>query len=213
MFLEVATYSFAGLGLGLATAVIPGPIVILLIVETLKYGWRAGAAVAAGPVIVDALVMLPLALVLQGFLTTRPLQIVFGLAGMIYLLYVGASMVMTARRSGDLETVEEVEAISPAASFKRAIVTQMLSPMAYAFWATAGAIMVRKAYESGGLLSATAVPAAFWLGTLIVAAAFIAMTTAGRSVLKSAAYRVIIALGGILMTGFGVYMGARVVLG
>jgi threonine/homoserine/homoserine lactone efflux protein len=213
MSLEILTLSLAGLGLGLATAVIPGPIVILLIVETLKYGWRAGAAVAAGPVIVDALIMLPLALVLQSFLTTRALQIVFGLAGMAYLLYLGAGMLITAWRPDDLGAAGRVEAISPAASFKRAVVTQMLSPMAYVFWATAGAIMVRKAYEAGGLLSAVMVPAAFWLGTLIVATGFIVVTTAGRSVLRSGAYRVVIAMGGALMAGFGVYMGARVLVG
>jgi threonine/homoserine/homoserine lactone efflux protein len=213
MSLEILTFTLAGLGLGLATAVIPGPIVILLIVETLKYGWRAGAAVAAGPVIVDAIIMLPLALVLQSFLTTKALQIVFGLAGMAYLLYLGIGMLITAWRSDELEAAGEVEAISPAASFKRAVVTQMLSPMAYAFWATVGAIMVRKAYEAGGLLSAVLVPVAFWLGTLIVATGFIIVTTAGRSVLRSGAYRVVIGLGGALMAGFGVYMGARVLVG
>jgi homoserine/homoserine lactone efflux protein len=213
MSLELFTYTLAGFGLGLATAVIPGPIVILLIVETLKYGWRAGAAVAAGPVIIDALVMLPLALVLQGFLTTRPIQLVFGLAGMVYLLYVGWTMLAAAWRSAGLEDAPETEAISPGASFKKAVVTQLLSPMAYAFWATAGALMVRKAFEAGGLLPAITVPVAFWLGTLVVATAFIAVTSAGRSVLQSGAYRVVIALGGCLMAGFGIYMGARVVLG
>jgi threonine/homoserine/homoserine lactone efflux protein len=213
MSLEVLSQFVAGFGLGLATAVVPGPIFVLLIVETLKYGWRAGAAVASGPVIIDAFVMLPLALLLQSLLTSRPLQIIFGLAGMVFLLYLGGNMIIIARRSRELEDIRSVAAVSPALSFKRAVTAQLLSPMAYAFWATVGAIMVRKAYVGGGMVSAIVFPVAFWLGTLTVAIVLIGVTAAGRSVVKSGAYRFVIACGGVAMAGFGIYMGARVVLG
>lgn len=213
MSLEVLSQFIAGFGLGLATAVVPGPIFVLLIVETLKYGWRAGAAVAAGPVIIDAFVMLPLALVLQGFLTSRPLQMIFGLAGMAFLLYLGGNMIMIAWRSGDIEDIRDVKAVSPAVSFRRALTAQLLSPMAYAFWSTAGAVMVRKAFESGGLVSAVVFPVAFWLGTLTVAVVLISVTTAGRNVVKSVVYRAVIATGGLAMAGFGIYMAVRVING
>jgi len=196
--------------LGLATAVVPGPIVILLIVETLKYGWRAGAAVAAGPVLIDAFVMLPLALVVQGLLTSRSLQIIFGLAGLVFLLYLGMNMLITANRADELVSSREIAAISPAASFRRALLAQLLSPMAYAFWATVGAVMVRQAFATGGLVSAIIFPVSFWMGTLIVAGVLITLTAAGRSTLKSRAYRLIITTGGILMIGFGLYMTWRV---
>jgi threonine/homoserine/homoserine lactone efflux protein len=212
MSLEVLSQAIAGFGLGLATAVVPGPIFVLLIVETLKYGWRAGAAVAAGPVIIDAVVMLPLALILQGFLTSRPFQLIFGLAGMAFLLYLGGNMIWIAWRSGEIEHIRESDAVSPALSFKRALTAQLLSPMAYAFWATAGAVMVRKAFESGGILSGIVFPVAFWLGTMTVAVVLISVTTAGRSIVKSVVYRAIIATGGVAMAGFGIYMAVRVVL-
>ncbi|MFA5867360.1 MAG: LysE family transporter [Actinomycetota bacterium] len=211
MFLEVLSYIIAGFGLGLATAVIPGPIFVLLIVETLKYGWRAGAAVAAGPVLVDAFVMLPMALILQGLLTSKPLQVTFALAGMVFLLYLGGNMIMSALGGGELEDLRGVTAVSPALSFKRALTAQLLSPMAYAFWATAGAVLVRKAFENGGLISAIVFPAAFWVGTLTVAIILIGTTAAGRDTLKSGVYRAVVAIGGVAMAGFGVYIAARVV--
>ncbi len=213
MPLNLLPYIFAGAGLGLATAVIPGPIVILLIVETLKYGWRAGAAVAAGPVLIDAFVMLPLALGLQGLLTSRPLQIAFSLAGMVFLLYLGGSMLLSAQKVEDLRSMRTAMAVRPLQSFKRALTAQLLSPMAYVFWATVGAVMVRKSFEAGGLPAAIVFPVAFWIGTLTVAGFFIGVTTAGRSVLKSGTYRIIISIGGLLMAGFGVYMVVRVVFG
>ncbi len=212
MFLEVISYAVAGFGLGLATAVVPGPIFVLLIVETLKYGWRAGAAVAAGPVLIDAFVMLPLALLLQGLLTSKPLQVGFAVAGMVFLIYLGGNMIMTARRAGDLEDMRGVVAVSPALSFKRALTAQLLSPMAYAFWATVGAVLVRKAFENGGMISAIVFPVCFWLGTLTVALVLISVTAAGRNALKSGVYRGIVAIGGIVMAGFGVYIAVRIIL-
>lgn len=211
MSLEVISYFIAGAGLGLATAVVPGPIFILLIVETLKYGWRAGTAVAAGPVIVDAFVMLPLALLLQGLLVSKPLQIIFSLAGMAFLLYLGGNMLISAWRLAELKELSNATAVSPSVSFKRALAAQLLSPMAYAFWATVGAVMVRKAFENGGLASAIIFPVSFWLGTFIVAGVLISMTSAGRSVAKSGVYRAVISAGGVAMAGFGVFMAVRVI--
>lgn len=225
MLRDLFVFLIAGLGVGVATAAVPGPIVILLIVETLRYGGRAGAAVAAAPVIVDALIMVPLALVLQSLMNSRGILTVFGLASAVFLVYLGLTMLLNARhdRLEGFEREKSGEApIRPFASFRKALVTHFLSPFAYGFWGTVGAYWLHRSANylyimgfrglSGIFLTPLAFGLGFWLGTLSVAAALIAASVVGRKVFSSAIYRGVLLAGGLAMVAFGVYTAARVVV-
>ncbi len=225
MFRDLFVFLIAGMGVGVATAAVPGPIVILLIVETLKYGWRAGAAVAAAPVIVDALIMVPLALMLQSFMNSRGILTVFGLASAIFLVYLGLTMLLNARRDR-LEGFEREKSgeapIRPLASFRKALVTHLLSPFAYGFWGTVGAYWLHRSANylytvgfrglSGIFLTPLAFGLGFWLGTLGIAAALITASVVGRKVFSSGLYRGFLTAGGLAMMAFGIYTAARVVV-
>ena len=56
--------------IGFAVASLPGPILVLITTETLRKGPRAGVLAMIAPLIIDAIVMLPLALLLQVSLVT-----------------------------------------------------------------------------------------------------------------------------------------------
>jgi threonine/homoserine/homoserine lactone efflux protein len=225
MLSDLSVFLIAGLGVGVATAAVPGPIVILLIVETLKYGWRAGAAVAAAPVIVDALIMVPLALVLQSLMNSREILTVFGLGSAVFLVYLGLTMLLNARRER-LEGFEREKAgeapIRPFASFRKALMTHLLSPFAYGFWGTVGAYWLHRSANylyimgfrglSGIFLTPLAFGLGFWLGTLCVAGVLIAASVVGRKVFSSGLYRGFLTAGGLAMVAFGVYTVARVMV-
>ncbi|MFH1736367.1 MAG: LysE family transporter [Actinomycetota bacterium] len=225
MLRDLSVFLIAGLGVGVATATVPGPIVILLIAETLKYGWRAGAAVAAAPVIVDALIMVPLALVLQSLMNSREILTVFGLASAVFLVYLGLTMILNVRRDR-LEGFEREKSgeapIRPLASFRKALVTHLLSPFAYGFWGTVGAYWLHRSANylyimgwrglSGIFLTPLTFGLGFWLGTLSVAAALIAASVVGRKVFSSAMYRGFLLACGLAMVAFGIYTAARVMV-
>ena len=52
------TFFVLGAGIGLVAGVSPGPVLTLVVAETLKGGWLRGAAVAAGPLLADGPIIL-----------------------------------------------------------------------------------------------------------------------------------------------------------
>src|SRR5215210_2883396 len=47
------SFLLLGGGIGLAAGISPGPVLTLVLSETLRHGWLRGAAVAAGPLLAD----------------------------------------------------------------------------------------------------------------------------------------------------------------
>jgi threonine/homoserine/homoserine lactone efflux protein len=52
------TFLALGAGIGFMAGVSPGPVLTLVVTETLKRGWPRGAAVAAGPLLADCPIVL-----------------------------------------------------------------------------------------------------------------------------------------------------------
>jgi threonine/homoserine/homoserine lactone efflux protein len=52
------TFLLLGAGIGFVAGVSPGPVLTLVVTETLKSGWLRGAAVAAGPLPADGPIVL-----------------------------------------------------------------------------------------------------------------------------------------------------------
>ena len=85
-----------GLLLGAPSGIAPGPMLILIISETLRHGIRAGAKVACTPLLTDVPVVLT-----SGFIFTQisNMNILLGaisLFGSIFILYLGTKSIRTA---------------------------------------------------------------------------------------------------------------------
>ena len=77
------------IAMGFAVASLPGPILVLITTETLRKGPRAGVLTMTAPLIIDAIVMLPLALLLQASLVTGQGVKGLGLVGACLLGWLG----------------------------------------------------------------------------------------------------------------------------
>ena len=193
-----------GLAIGLAAGFSPGPLLVLVITESLRSGWRAGVLTAAAPLISDALVVSGVLLVLQR-LPSRALP-VLGLIGGAYIIW---SAVATWREAS-VGLAEAQTHLPLLAALRRAVVVNILSPHPWVTWATVlGPLTVRTWGESQ--LHAVALIAGFYL-TLIGAKAVLAVVAAqGRSLLTGHWYQralraaaVLLALAGIaLIVEFG----------
>lgn len=200
---------------GFATALIPGPIMVLMIAETIRYGYRAGTAVLIAPILVDASVMIPLALLLQNLLRLKVFQIPVGLAGAAFIIFLGFKTVIFATGPESVGTdVDEVlsHKLSPFSSFKKALTAHLLSPFAYGFWATAGTYMIFKSYTSAGLPGALIYATGFWCGAAASGVLVLLIAGKGRQFLSTRFYKLIMASCGILLIIFGFVLGVKVVL-
>jgi hypothetical protein len=119
---------FSGIILGLVAGLSPGPMLALVIAETLKFGKEEGFKVAVSPLITDSTIVL---LTLLALSTLAEHILVIGLISMFgacYLIHLGLENLRT--KTSRFEVV-----IERKEAFKRAIITNLLNPHTYLFLA------------------------------------------------------------------------------
>lgn len=139
-------FLIAGSLLGLTSGISPGPLLTLVIAQTIKHNKTEGIKVAISPLITD----LPIILIaLYIFNRLSQFDIVFALisfAGAAFLAYLGIESIKTKSLNLGIQN-------SKSDSMKRGIIANFLSPSPYLFWATVGTPLVLKAFEINLLTS------------------------------------------------------------
>lgn len=161
----------AGLVFGLSGGVSPGPLLTLVVSETLNHGIGAGVRVAAAPLITDLPIVGLVLLVLSRLTDVEPVLGAVSLAGAAFLAVLGAHGVMF--RGVDLEEGETV-----SRSLAKGVTTNFLNPNPYLFWSTIGGPMVVRTAERGLLIAGTFV-AVFYL--MLVGSKVVVAVAVGRS--------------------------------
>lgn len=131
-----------GVILGLSAGVAPGPLLTLVISETLQNDIRAGVKVALAPVITDVpIIMLTLFILvkLSGF--HKILGIISCMGGG-FVLYLGWQNIVTKGVELNLEGVRPN-------SLAKGIIVNTLNPHPYLFWFGVGGPTVTKAMNQG----------------------------------------------------------------
>lgn len=131
-----------GIILGLSAGFAPGPLLTLVISESLQYGIKAGIKVALAPIISD----LPIIL-LTLFIASRLSGFNFGLGvisliGGIFIFITGVNCM----RSQTLQTAAQTE---PPKSLLKGVVVNALNPHPYLFWISVGVPTMSKAADIG----------------------------------------------------------------
>jgi len=184
----------AGALFGLSGGLSPGPLLMLVISETLKHGTGSGIKVALAPLITDApIVLLAITVVSQ----LRDIHFVLGLisvGGATFLVYLGYESLV-------FKGAELAVPGSRPQSLKKGIIANFLNPSPYLFWFSVGAPMVIKAAGVG-----LPGPLLFVLGmyVLLVGSKVVIAILTGKSrrFLKSRGYVYTIRILGIVLLAF-----------
>lgn len=173
-------FLFMGLVLGLSAGMAQGPLLTLVVSETLRYHAGAGIRVALAPLISD----LPIVVVSVGLLSTMAgFEAVLGVISLM-----GGAVVF---RMGVHGLKTRALVIEPEVSGRNALVkgvlVNVLSPHPYLFWISVGAPLVHRAMDVS-LAAAMAFIAGFYL--LLVGSKVVVALAVGRSrtVIKGRAY-------------------------
>lgn len=137
------TFLALGAGIGLVSGVSPGPVLTLVLAETLRGGWLRGAAVAAGPLLADG----PIVLLAVTVLAQLPLGLVpiLSLVGGVFLVYLAITVGLSARRA----TLPRGQRLSARGGFLTGLLARGLSPHPYLFWFLVGGPTLLQANHSG----------------------------------------------------------------
>ncbi|HPJ36256.1 MAG TPA: LysE family transporter, partial [Spirochaetota bacterium] len=135
MINTVIVYLLSGMSIGTTLALLPSPLLALLINETLKYGKHEGIKISLVPSMTDLPVITVSVFILS---MLEKLNIVFGLisiAGFIFLSYLG----LKGLKSHGIKT--DMKDVRPQ-SIRKGIITNLLNPNPYIFWFTVGTPMI-----------------------------------------------------------------------
>jgi threonine/homoserine/homoserine lactone efflux protein len=127
-----------GTVLGLSAGIAPGPLLTLLISETLQHGTKSGVKVALAPIITDFPIIILTLFVLSKLSDFHSILGIISLAGGFVLLSMGYESIRT---KGIELRIREGE----AKSLMKGILVNILNPHPYLFWFSVGAPIMTKA--------------------------------------------------------------------
>ncbi len=187
--------------LGLGAGITPGPLLGLIINETLRGGWRAGVLVAIAPIIADAAIIgLTFTLFLQLPTFIFP---VLGIVGGCYVLFLGWEALQTPSEVSVAVAEQAENAGNAWSSLRKGLIVNMLNPHPYLFWLTVGGPLISRLSQQSAWSAIFAFLAGFYsclIGSKILLAVFI---HTGRARLQGRGYRLALQVSGVLLLLFG----------
>ena len=134
----------AGTLLGLAAGFSPGPLLVLVISETLRHNIRAGIKVSIAPLITDIPIMLISLLILNRLAGFKPVLGCISMLGGLFIFYLGYESMKTRGMELNLSSVN-------SSSFRKGVITNALNPHPYIFYMTVGAPIIFKSIQQNFL--------------------------------------------------------------
>ena len=131
-------YLAIGTILGLSAGLAPGPLLTLVISETLQHDTRAGIKVALAPVITDFPIIVLTLLILSKLSSFHGILGTLSLTGGVFIMYMGYRCFRTKAIGINLGEVK-------SKSLRKGILANALSPHPYLFWFSVGAPTMTKA--------------------------------------------------------------------
>ncbi|MBW9261956.1 MAG: LysE family transporter [Candidatus Thiodiazotropha sp. (ex. Lucinisca nassula)] len=160
-----------GLILGISAGLAPGPLLTLVVSETLQHNIGSGIRVALAPLITDLPIILVMLFIVNELSSMQPILGLISLAGGCFVFYLGYQNIQTKGMELDLQPKE-------SRSFLKGVLANTLSPHPYLFWFSVGGPIIIKAMDSGAVA-----PLIFMFSfyTLLVGSKIVLAIAVGRS--------------------------------
>ncbi|MFL2493947.1 MAG: LysE family translocator [Candidatus Thalassarchaeum sp.] len=192
----IAQLAGAGVALGIIEGIKPGPLLTMVIRESLSKGLKAGMWTAAAPIFTDGPLII-VSLFFAGWMATEPsVLLTISALGALFLTKMGLECF-------SLELPDPGMEGDASGSFKRGVLTNLLNPNVYVFWFLIGGPLMASASEQEPV--APVIYAIAFLLTIILVKASIAwIFVGGGTWLSPRRYRIAMVICGLAMLGFAV---------
>ncbi len=198
-----------GVVFGLAAGLMPGPLLALVVQQTLRHGPREGIKVAAAPLLTDLPIVAAALFALNRLADADGILGTISLLGAAFLGYLAYESVTTdlAAHAGPATTPR---------SLQKGVAANLLNPHPYLFWLTVGAPILWHAWATSPVNAAGFLVAMY--GCLVGSKMLLALLVGrGRTVLASRAYVLLVRALGVVLLVFALlflrdglrYLGVR----
>ena len=135
---ELFTYLFSGIIFGTVAGISPGPLLALVISETIKHNRTEGIKIAVAPVFTDIPIVILSTYLLSRLSEYNTIMAIIAFSGAAFILYLAFT--------NFIATGIQVQSdIKKPKSMIKGIVANFLSPHPYLFWLTIGGSILLKA--------------------------------------------------------------------
>ena len=189
-------FLFTGIAIGLPAGLSPGPLLTLVITQTLKHNKTEGIKIAIAPVFTDLPIILLTLFILSKLSDFNSVLGVIAMLGGLYLGYLGYESITAKAISLDMQEMK-------SKSIQKGIIANFLNPSPYIFWFTVGSPLIVKAHAIN-ISAPIYFVVSFYIclvGSKIIIALLIDKS---KSFFKSHTYLYTVKILGVLLTVFAV---------
>lgn len=195
----VLALAAAGTMLGVVEGLKPGPLLTMVVRETLSGGLKAGLWTAAAPIFTDGPLIL-VSLLAAAWIATNPNALLaITVAGALFLAKMGLDCF-----GMEAPSLEDQPDGVPAGSLLRGVVTNLLNPNVYVFWFLIGGPLMASAVQEEWL-APVAYALSFLLTLMLTKAAVAYAIHKASSGISETVYKRLLAGCGVVMLGFSAF--------
>ena len=205
----------------------PGPLLTFTIIKTVqtpRYGYMTGVWIIAGHALLESMLIIALLLGVSSLLNHPLVARIVGVSGSLFLVYMGINLLKDKRQNKTRSRHDEPESLfHPGENIQRAskrksmtnlnpiiggILISMSNPYWWIWWATFGFAFMHRygiSFEKWPALIAFLLGHEagdlgwYWLISIII--------SAGKKIINNRIYNYILTSCGIVLIGFGIYLG------
>ena len=192
--IEEFTFLISGIIFGLTLGMSPGPLLTLVISETLKHDKKEGIKIAIAPILTDLPIVLITLLILSKLTNFDPILGSISILGAIFIGYLAYENI-------SIKKIELDVSEAKLQSLKKGVIANFLNPHPYVFWFIIGAPTVLRAWDVS-LFSAILFILGFYVFLVGSKISIAVIVEKSRSFLKSNIYVYTIRLLGIALLIF-----------
>ena len=200
-------YLTIGIILGLSAGFTPGPLLTLVVSETLEHGIKAGIKVSIAPIITDFPIIILSIYVFSQLSNFNNILGIFSLIGGCFVLFLAYDSLSSKTNETNFQEAKPT-------SLTKGILANVLSPYPYLFWLSVGAPIMTKAQDLNRLAPLAFIVAfyVFLLGSKILLAILVGKS---KSFLSSDVYIYIKRFLGLVLCvlAFGLFIDGLKLLG
>jgi|TARA_B110000967_G_C18893427_1_gene568949 threonine/homoserine/homoserine lactone efflux protein len=191
----ILALTIAGITLGIVEGIKPGPLLTMVIRETLSNGRRAGIWTAAAPIFTDGPLII-ISLFAANWFSTRPMFLaIISIIGSIFLLKMGIECFSIEPPDSKLDDIDYSK------SLKRGILTNLLNPNVYIFWFLIGGPLMASVVDKEPL-APIAYAISFLISIIIVKTTIAYFFDKTRGNISIKTYRIFLSICGVTMIIF-----------
>ncbi len=192
-------FFIAGLLLGISAGISPGPLMAVLISETIKGNFKNGFIISIVPVLTDIPLIIVLVFFLKNVQNHEFIIKTLYFLGFIVLTYYGLKDILASKVDININSYT-------VASLKRGLLTNILNPHPYIFWGLVGVPFIIEE----NIFNMISFIAGFFIGIVGSKISIALIVEKSKKFLQSRYYIYMIKLSGLILVLFGVVLFSKI---